>query len=155
MKVRGVRPEQRKGLQERSGGMCEICGYPGNNAHHRKNAGQGGNDDLSNLLLLCGSGTTGCHGYVTAPVKNYPLWPANPKRNGWSVWRSDIPYDIPVWYRGHWARLDDGGHVHLLKEEQVRNVLGHLQIERLRPDQAIQPGLAEGYGGQRRHSLRP
>lgn len=53
-------------LHERAGGCCEGCGVAGaTNAHHRMNRSQGGADKLSNLLLLCGSGTMGCHGTVT------------------------------------------------------------------------------------------
>ena len=53
-------------LHERAMGCCERCGKPGaTNAHHRLNQSQGGPDTLSNLLLMCGSGTTGCHGWVT------------------------------------------------------------------------------------------
>jgi hypothetical protein len=116
-------------LYERAASMCEICGVrPATNAHHRKNRSQGGKDALSNLLLLCGSGTIKCHGYVTAPVKNYHLWPAVPKRMGWCCWRSDEPSDVPVYYRGQWVRLDDAGHVHVLKRGEVRNDLGHLSI---------------------------
>lgn len=123
-----IRAQQRTRLYERAQSCCEICGHPANNAHHRKNAGQGGNDALSNLLLLCGSGTTRCHGYVTAPVKNYMLWPRKPKTMGWSMWRSDNPADVPVMYRGNWVRLDDDGNVHLLPKGMVRNALGHLSI---------------------------
>lgn len=60
----------REALRERSSGdpqvgLCEICGQRANNAHHRRNKSQGGQDALTNLLMLCGSGSTGCHGMVT------------------------------------------------------------------------------------------
>jgi hypothetical protein len=113
-------------LHERSGHYCEICGRWASNAHHRKNRSQGGRDVLSNLLLLCGSGTTGCHGYVTAPFKNSPLWPANAKENGWSCWRSEEPADKPVLYRGQLCRLDDDGHVYVISKGSVSNGLGLL-----------------------------
>jgi hypothetical protein len=116
-----IRRAQRDKLRERADCRCEICGWPGNNAHHRKNRSQGGEDELSNLLLLCGSGTTGCHGWVTSH-------PAESKRLGLSVWRSDEPEFVPVMYRGSWARLDNVGQVHLLRRGEVRNELGHLHI---------------------------
>lgn len=120
-----VATKQRKLLQERAEHMCEVarpgCFRRADNAHHRKNASQGGTDDLSNLLLLCGSGTTGCHGWITEH-------PGEAKRNGWSTWRSDTPADVPLLYRGTWVRLDDHGYVHVIPEGEVRNDLGHLSI---------------------------
>lgn len=68
-----------------------MCGLRGaNNAHHRLNQSQGGPDTLSNLMLLCGSGTTGCHGLVTTE-------PLMAKRMGWSVRRRSDPAKRPVW----------------------------------------------------------
>jgi hypothetical protein len=34
------------------------------NRHHRKMRGQRGENTLENVILACGSGTTGCHGYA-------------------------------------------------------------------------------------------
>ena len=61
-------------LMERAEGRCElripgVCGkgmaaFLPLNRHHRKPRGQGGENSLSNVLILCGSGTCGCHGYV-------------------------------------------------------------------------------------------
>lgn len=36
--------------------------------HHRQLRSQGGVDCACNLVLLCGSGTTGCHGHVHSRV---------------------------------------------------------------------------------------
>lgn len=53
-------------VAERSGGVCEVCGSArATNMHHRLNRSQGGTWAPSNLLHLCGSGTTGCHGFIT------------------------------------------------------------------------------------------
>lgn len=69
----GPTPEQRAAVWERAGGCCERCGrgVEGQVAsiHHRKPRRMGGTRDpeinsLSNLMLLCGSGTGGCHGMV-------------------------------------------------------------------------------------------
>lgn len=81
---------------------CEICGKPGNNAHHRKNKSQGGLDVLSNLMLLCGSGTTGCHGWVTVN-------PHKSRHNGWTVLRHQEPEQIPVRRRGVRVMFADDG----------------------------------------------
>lgn len=66
-------------VRERSGGICEVCGVlPATNFQHRKNRSQGGRWSASNGLDACGSGTTGCHGFIHAnPAKSYEA--------GWSV----------------------------------------------------------------------
>ncbi len=46
-------------LNERA---CAACGGPASNAHHVLPKGRGGDDLYANLIPLCGSGTTGCHG---------------------------------------------------------------------------------------------
>ena len=45
--------------------QCALCGSRATNWHHRLNRSKGGPDDAFNLAPLCGSGTTGCHGWVT------------------------------------------------------------------------------------------
>lgn len=104
---------QRKALAGRSNGICEVCGRASaTNAQHRKNRSQGGSWDLSNLLHVCGSGTTGCHGLIHAnPLKSYA--------NGWSIRQALTPADMPalvftplgrvyVWLRddGTWVPVD-------------------------------------------------
>lgn len=42
-----------------------ICLGRGGNAHHRRNRSQQGKWDVRNLLWVCGSGSTGCHGALT------------------------------------------------------------------------------------------
>lgn len=92
-------------LREREDNYCAKCGMTfANNAHHRKTRSQGGQDVLSNLLLLCGSGTTGCHGWITEhPFDSY--------LNGWSVRRADDPAKVPLFYRGTLVYLDDLGNL--------------------------------------------
>lgn len=59
----------------RDGSACFVCGRPlvrgggGYSVHHRRPRGMGGSRDrvtgsAANLVLLCGSGTDGCHGLV-------------------------------------------------------------------------------------------
>lgn len=83
----------RERLYERSGRICEVCGAArATNAQHRKNRSQGGDWSLSNLLDVCGSGTTGCHGYIHAnPSESYA--------SGWSVRQSMNPRDMPAFLR--------------------------------------------------------
>jgi hypothetical protein len=43
---------------------CVRCGRRAASWHHRLARGRGGPDDAYNCIPLCGSGTTGCHGWV-------------------------------------------------------------------------------------------
>lgn len=99
----------RRDLRERALHCCEVCGQHGaTNAHHRVNAGQGGRATLGNLMLVCGSGTTGCHGSITAN----PKWA---RELGYSVRATFEPVDVPVYrfsrFTGapEWVLLDDRG----------------------------------------------
>lgn len=94
-------------LRERSSGddqigMCEICGMSANNAHHRKNRSQGGPDALSNLILLCGSGVTGCHGHITH-------FPTTAATYGWTVKSYEDPTTVRVFLGHGWWYLNDDG----------------------------------------------
>lgn len=75
---------------------CVRCGVWGGNVHHRQMRSQAPKDAVhvvENLLLLCGSGTTGCHGWVHAhPAESY--------RKGWLVRSWQSPPDVPVAYPG-------------------------------------------------------
>lgn len=77
-------------IGDRDHGRCVRCYAMGGNRHHRKRRSQGGKDLGSNLILLCGSGTTGCHGYVHAhPEESYI--------KGWLVSGDADPALIPIW----------------------------------------------------------
>jgi hypothetical protein len=89
-----VTAQQRELLTDRSAGFCEICYFAqATNWHHRKNRSQGGGNELSNAMHLCGSGTTGCHGMVTEN-------PALAYENGWSVRSGHDPAEVPVLRHG-------------------------------------------------------
>ena len=73
--VKSTRPPERvrNTVAERAGYCCERCGrqlHDGDawtqthSFHHRLPRGRGGRNTVSNLVLLCGSGVTGCHGQV-------------------------------------------------------------------------------------------
>lgn len=103
-------------LHERAQGCCERCGVWGaTNAHHRLNQSQGGTHVLSGLGLLCGSGCTGCHGWVTEH-------PEKAKDEGWTVSGNGVPGDVPVLRfdltaeRQVYVRLDDDGGIHPVEE---------------------------------------
>ena len=93
--------QDRAALSERSGCMCEICGSSrATNWHHRKNRSQGGNDGLANAMHLCGSGTTGCHGWVTEH-------PEQAAENGWCLKSYQDPEQVAVLVRGQLMLLRD------------------------------------------------
>lgn len=100
----------RKALCARSSGstilgLCEICGHGGTNAHHRRNRSQGGRDVLSNLILVCGSGTTLCHGAIT----ENPNWAES---RGYTIKGTQaVPSQTQVFLplHGGWVYLDDEG----------------------------------------------
>ena len=58
-------------VMARSGGRCEaripgVCQGRATNLHHRRLRSQGGLNTASNILALCGTGSTGCHGHIHA-----------------------------------------------------------------------------------------
>ncbi len=82
----------------RDGFRCVRCGVAvvriPYSLQHRKSRGAGGTADPdinlpSNLVTLCGTGTTDCHGYVEAH-------PTEAAQNGWRVERWDDPLTRPV-----------------------------------------------------------
>lgn len=86
-------------LYARAGRRCELCGGPlsglaGWSKHHRRPRGMGGTrvswvNDVTNLLLLCGSGTTGCHGRVESHRE--AAYEA-----GWLLRSGEHPAEVPV-----------------------------------------------------------
>jgi hypothetical protein len=70
--------------------------------------------DVSNLICVCGTGVTGCHGLI----HKYQTWAYE---NGWLVkGTSDLilPVDTPIMVHGRGlVYLDDSGHY--LKEIEV------------------------------------
>ena len=86
----------RDAAMEAADWMCERCGRPATNVHHRRPRGMGGTKDPtihdpSNLVALCGSGTTGCHGWIESNR-------AQARWEGWLISRHDTrsPADIPI-----------------------------------------------------------
>ena len=96
----------------RSDGDCEVaipgvCQGRATTVHHRRKRSQGGGWGAANLLALCGSGTTGCHGWVEANPKASREW-------GWWIFTGDgEPNTVSVFLHAHtdprWCLLDDRG----------------------------------------------
>ncbi len=95
-KATGIDTTTRLNVMARADNCCERCGIsvvnvPGS-IHHRKTRGMGGNRNANrpeNLTLLCGDGTTGCHGWVTANPKDAAT-------TGWYVRQWDDPETVPL-----------------------------------------------------------
>lgn len=94
----------RQRVIDRDHGKCVKCGRVVWNAipvaqysiHHRVPRGMGGAnrglaEDMSNLVLLCGTGTTGCHGWVESNRRKA-------REEGWLVSRHADPSEVPVSY---------------------------------------------------------
>ena len=99
-------------VQVRSQARCERCGKSDSlrwSLHHRKPRGMGGSRDPlinspANVILLCGSGTEGCHGWVESNrEQSYEL--------GLLVHRMDDPEEMPVTLRYGEVYLDAVGGV--------------------------------------------
>ena len=97
-------------VKARSQGRCERCGKSESlrwSLHHRKPRGMGGSRDPminspANVILLCGSGTEGCHGWVESNRQEC-------YESGLLVHRNDDPSEIPVTLRYGDVYLDDVG----------------------------------------------
>ena len=97
-------------VDERDGRCCVRCGaslYAVNGSrHHRKLRSQCDRAEKhtpANLILLCGLGTTGCHGWAHAH-------PQAARDEGLIVHGYERPSAVPVLTKRHgWIRLDDQG----------------------------------------------
>lgn len=107
-----VSKRTRQTVLERDQHTCQRCGtYVGPfgvfSVHHRRPRGMGGSkrldtDQPANLLTLCGTGTTGCHGLVESH-RDQAL------SEGYLLFQTMFPDEQPVkTYRG-WVQLDNEG----------------------------------------------
>jgi len=102
---------------DRAGGCCERCGrrlqvdghwIAAYSIHHRRPRAMGGSrragtNSPANLLLLCGTGTSGCHGWVEAHR-------VTALANGFLLNQGDDPGAWPVrLHQGIRWLTDDGG----------------------------------------------
>lgn len=84
-----------------------MCGVPTWQIHHRKPRGMGGTRDPlvnspSNLVLLCGSGTEGCHGWVESHR-------TEAREAGWLVSQHADPRYQPIDHEGRLTFLTEDG----------------------------------------------
>lgn len=108
-------------VDAREGQCCARCGQyvEGGSRHHRQ-LRRHGDHSAANIVLLCGSGTTGCHGWVHAhPAESYAL--------GWLVHSWHDPKDVPMPLAGthgsEWACHDRGGN-----RDTMNHTEAHLRL---------------------------
>src|SRR5688572_18767891 len=99
---------------DRDGYRCVRCGAPAQgdrgvawSLQHRKKRSAGVDNRPCNLIVLCGSGTTECHGWVESHPAS-AMWDG-----GWAVSAFAKPENVPVLVdRGsRWTYLTaDGGY---------------------------------------------
>lgn len=88
-------PQQRDDVITRDQHRCQRCGrtltgFP-YSIHHRKGRHCADPDGMANLICLCGTGTTGCHGWVHQhPAESY--------ERGFMVHRNQLatPEQVPI-----------------------------------------------------------
>lgn len=108
-------PAARAAILERSMGRCAGCGTTtGLTIQHRRARRMGGTSNTAighpaNGIALCGSGTTGCHGWTEAHPTAAALL-------GWRLEPGDDPTDVPYWDHvwDSWRCASaDGSHAHI------------------------------------------
>jgi len=105
---------------------CQRCRRArGTNRDHRKNRSQGGFTVVSNLQLLCGTGTTGCHGWAHAH-------PRDAIADGWAVpgWADPAQWPARRWVKSvyglrlAWVLYGDDGSVREIAEHLAHELMG-------------------------------
>jgi hypothetical protein len=108
----------------RDRGYCVRCRRIdpvwGVNRDHRKGRGVGGRTVVENLQLLCGSGTTGCHGWKTQK-------PEEALEQGYTVpeWADPLEFPAARWFpeygvlRLGWALYTHRGQVVEIPEAEA------------------------------------
>jgi hypothetical protein len=99
----------REAVLARDDRCCQLCGVSlygrDYSLQHRDARGMGGSklkNTMANLVALCGTATTGCHGHVESQ-------PLESDRYGWSVPNGADPGDWPVHRFGvSWQQPGDG-----------------------------------------------
>lgn len=116
-------------VTERDNNICQRClrdcGTGVTSRDHRKNRSQGGLTTPSNLQVLGGTGTTGCHGWVTEH-------PFAAVRDGWTVpgWGDPKKWPARRWQRTltgtltlGWCLYDDDGNVAWISQEIAEKLM--------------------------------
>jgi len=121
-------------VRERDSWRCARCaGWGPLSTQHRRARGMGGSrlegiNTPDNLITLCGTGTTQCHGWVEA----HPAWA---RAHGWSVsFYGQPPAQVPVWTWAGWVLLLAGGDLEPIDHPGVPDCLCGCTVRPLTPD---------------------
>ena len=120
--------ESKRIALQRQGWHCLRCGtnihdpslWPGRSGHHRqlrRRADPAVRDLPCNIVELCGSGTTGCHGWVHAH-------PEEAREYGWLLRSTENPKKTPMLHALYgWVLLDDQGHVEIIEANERKALI--------------------------------
>lgn len=124
MTAKGLSKQVREAVLERDRYQCFRCGrsiltgmY---SLHHRRPRGMGGTSlETSNLsanaLTMCGTGTTGCHGWIESHRRESI-------RLGWLLPQGIDPCMVPVLHhRDGWVRVDNRGNQRAADPDDVED----------------------------------
>jgi hypothetical protein len=98
-------------VSARSHGICERCGTARADSKHHRVKRRIGKWEPSNIVDLCGTGTTGCHGFVENPAA-FGADPDAAHAEGWALRSDEDPRAVSVAHRmlpGMMMFLDDEG----------------------------------------------
>lgn len=124
--------------------MCQWCGHHVDvstgdySLQHRRARGMGGSrlpdtNLTSNLVLVCGSATTGCHGHIESHRVEAIGRGFNVPQG--TLRRPSVPADVPLRdWRGEWWRLDDDGNrepVHPIDAVEFMTLIGSIKVKEL------------------------
>lgn len=111
---------------DRDDNRCQKClrGLP-INRHHRKGRGVGGMTTAANIVLLCGSGNTGCHGWVTehprAAIEQGWACPGYADPTRWPARRYE-PTRLGT-VRAVWVLYSDDGDYRVISDERAEALM--------------------------------
>jgi hypothetical protein len=129
----------RAAIYGRTGDQCAGCRAPATNIQHRVARGMGGTRDArkghpANGIPLCGSGTTGCHGWAEAN-------PEHALALGWRLPQGADPLEWPYWSAAgpwRWVLVDPAGFIVYVDEDEditpEQRDAARLAVESLRED---------------------
>ena len=124
-------PQVRHDVIARDKSQCQWCGRVVDTSagwyslQHRRARGMGGtsrpeSNTAANLVLVHGTGTTGCHG----DIERHPL---TASAAGFRIQQHDKPYSLPVFgwagFRRVWWVFDDDGGRNQISEETAIQLL--------------------------------
>ena len=109
-------------VDERDKYRCVRCArdIDGGSRHHRQ-LRRFGDHSAANLVLLCGSGTTGCHGWVHAN-------PALAYATGLMIHSWHDPASVPARYWSGWFILTIEGRKMEISESEARSKMQELGL---------------------------